>query len=415
MTFSSLGLKPFLLEAVLKQGYTSPTPIQTNTIPLILEGKDVLAQAQTGSGKTAAFALPILQKLKESAEQNQIEVLVLTPTRELALQVTAAFKNYNQCNPTKFNILSLIGGEDIEIQIRDLALKPKIIVATPGRLLDLLARQTLSLKQVKILVLDEADRMLDLGFAEEFENLLKELPPERQNLLFSATLPEKMNRLSQSFLNNPIKVLNEEEAPTVERINQRVIEVNRMNRGPLLQHLIRTEKWDHVLVFVASCKAARNVAGKLRKHGINAEGFHGELFQDERVQVLKDFKNRKIKVLVATDIAARGLDIQDLSYVVNYDLPRSPADYIHRIGRTGRAGKEGVAVSLIGHEDQAHFTLIEKRAQIQLPRESVKGFELSGVAPVVQKGLAPIKGRRLSKKDKARALALKQDTVSLKK
>ena len=408
MSFSSLGLKPFLQEATLKQGYTCPTPIQRSTIPLILEGKDLLAQAQTGSGKTAAFALPLLQKLQETAYEKEIEALVLTPTRELALQVTQAFRTYNQCSPMKFNILSLIGGEDIEVQMRDLLLHPKIIVATPGRLLDLLDRQALSLDAVKFLILDEAGRMLDLGFAEEFEKLLKVLPSERQNLLFSATLPEKMNRLTESFLNNPIRVLNEEEAPTVERINQRVIEVNRMNRGPLLQYLIKKEKWDHVLVFVASCKAARNVAGKLRKHGIQAEGFHGELFQDERVQVLKDVKNRKIKVLVATDIAARGLDIQNLPYVVNYDLPRSPNDYIHRIGRTGRAGKEGMAISFIGHEDQSHFALIEKRAQINLPRESVNGFELTGDAPVIQKGLPPVKGKRPSKKDKARALAANQ-------
>lgn len=406
MNFLSLGLKPFLLKAVEKQGYTLPTQIQMKSIPLIVEGKDLLAQAQTGSGKTAAFALPILQKLDEGEASEALEVLVLTPTRELALQVTAAFKVYNQFSTQNFPILSLIGGEDIEVQIRELQKFPKIVVATPGRLLDLLSREALSLGDVKVLVLDEADRMLDQGFAEEFENLLKALPEERQNLLFSATLPEKMNRLSESFLHDPIKVLNEEEAPTVERIEQRVIEVNRMNRGPLLQYLIKTEKWDHVLVFVASCKAARNVAAKLRKHGIQAEGFHGELFQDERVQVLKDFKNRKTRVLVATDIAARGLDIRDLPYMVNFDLPRSPADYIHRIGRTGRAGKEGKAITFIGHEDQQHFALIEKRAQVKLPRESVKGFELSGEAPVIQKGLAPVKGKRPSKKDKARALAL---------
>lgn len=407
MSFSFLGLKPYLLEAVALKGYETPTSIQEKTIPLVLEGHDLLAQAQTGSGKTAAFALPLLQKIQEEEISNLIQVLVLTPTRELALQVTSAFKEYNSHSPQKLKILSLIGGEDIENQMRELVTGPQIVVATPGRLLDLLARQALTLEHLKVLVLDEADRMLDLGFAEEFENLLKILPPQRQNLLFSATLPEKINKLTQSFLKNPIQVKNEEESPTVERIEQRVIEVNRMNRGPLLQHLIKKEKWDHVLVFVASCKAARNVAGKLNKHGIQAEDFHGDLFQDERVKVLKDFKSRKIKVLVATDIAARGLDIHDLPYVVNYDLPRSPADYIHRIGRTGRAGKEGIAVTFIGHEDQNHFALIEKRAQIKLPRESVEGFELTGEAPLIQKGLPPVKGKRPSKKDKARALALK--------
>lgn len=410
MDFSSLGLKPFLLKAVLKQGYTSPTQIQEDTIPFILNGRDILAQAQTGSGKTAAFALPILQKLQELDHNQAIEVLVLTPTRELALQVASAFKRYNQYNPQQFNILPLIGGEDIEVQIKNLLLVPKIIVATPGRLLDLLNRQALNFEHLKVLILDEADRMLDLGFAQEFENLLKQLPPQRQNLLFSATLPEKMNKLSQSFLNNPQKILNIEEAPTVESINQRVIEVNRMNRGPLLQHLIKSEKWDQVLVFVASCKAARNVAAKLRKHGIQSEDFHGDLFQDERIKVLANFKNRKIKVLVATDIAARGLDIHDLSFVVNYDLPRSPADYIHRIGRTGRAGKDGTAVSFIGHEDQSHFALIEKRASIKLPRESVAGFELTGDPLIVQRGQAPVKGKRPNKKDKLKNLTLRQKT-----
>jgi len=410
MTFLSLGLKPFLIESLVKKGYLSPTSIQEKVIPLILEGHDLLAQAQTGSGKTAAFALPVLQKLQEEKNEeisSSIKALILTPTRELALQVTASFKTYNQCGPQDFTILSLIGGEDIEIQIKDLLKNPQIVVATLGRLLDLLERKALTLAHLKILVLDEADRLLDLGFALEFQNLLKELPSVRQNLLFSATLPEKMNNFIENFLNEPLKIVDNEETPTAELINQRVIEVNRMNRGPLLQHLIKSEKWEHVLVFVASCKAARNVAAKLNKHGIQAEAFHGELFQDERVKVLKDFKNKKINALVCTDLAARGLDIVDLPYVVNYDLPRSPADYIHRIGRTGRAGKAGMAISFIGHEDQSHFALIEKRAQIKLDRESVANFELTGEAPVIQKGLAPIKGKRPSKKDKARALQRK--------
>jgi superfamily II DNA/RNA helicase len=411
MSFSELGLTEFMQRVADAVHYKTPTPIQEQTIPLILEGNDLIAQAQTGTGKTAAFALPILQLLNEMEPKKKpgaVRALVLTPTRELAQQVAAAFELFEQYMPSKIGVTAIIGGEDIQFQLRHLRRGVDVVVATPGRLLELIREEEICFDELRFLVIDEADRLLDLGFSEELDLLIKALPANRQSLLFSATYPKKVMQLTEQVMNNPSYINVIGDVPTVANIKQRVIEVNQVNRGPLLRHLLKTEKWEHVLVFVSSKRAARNLAAKLKRDGIQADEFHGDLNQDERTFVLSQFKNRNIRVLISTDIAARGIDIQNLSTVVNYDLPRSPVGYIHRIGRTGRAGSNGVAVSFVDHSDQAFFTVIEKRTKLQLDREQIPGFELTGVAPTRQKGLPPVKGKRPNKKDKARAAAAAQ-------
>ncbi len=408
MPFSKLGLLEPIQRVAEAVGYREPTPIQQQTIPLILEGMDLIAQAQTGTGKTAAFALPILQRLSlivEESTPNTPRVLVLTPTRELAQQVADTFKEFERHIPRAIEIATVIGGENVLDQLRQLERGVDVVVATPGRLLELIRENELELEELSCFVVDEADRLLALGFAEELTLVLEALPDVRQNLLFSATYPKKVEKLTEQVMDNPSYISVIGDVPTVGSITQRAIEVNRLNRRPLLQHLIKEDDWKHVLVFVSSKRAARNLAVKLKRNGIEADAFHGDLSQDERTFVLRQFKSRKVRVLVATDIAARGIDIQELSTVVNYDLPRSPVDYIHRIGRTGRAGAEGVAISFIDHNDTAHFSLIEKRTKIRVDREQIAGFELEGEAPKKKKGPPPKKGKRPSKKDKARAAA----------
>jgi superfamily II DNA/RNA helicase len=284
------------------------------------------------------------------------------------------------------------------------------VVATSGRLIDVLNKKQMNLSHLEFFVLDEADKMLDLGFAEELELILKEIPVKRQNLLFSATYPPKMQMIASRITQNPIQVTIESDQPTVQTIHQRVIEVNHANRGPLLRHLLESQKWEQVLVFMANKRATDNIAAKFKKYGFLAESFHGDLVQEDRNYTLDAFKAKKIRILFATDIAARGLDIDDITCVINFDLPRSPADYIHRIGRTGRAGKSGIAVSFIDYEDMDHFKLIEKRSHIKLPREQIKGFELTGNAPAKVKGPEPIKGKGKSKKDKLREKEAKSNS-----
>ncbi|MEI8011175.1 MAG: DEAD/DEAH box helicase [Candidatus Omnitrophota bacterium] len=412
MTFLPLGLSKDLLDAVKFAGYAAPTSVQKETIPHILKGGDLIAQAKTGTGKTASFALPLLQLLQESTNQDKkvIRVLILAPTRELAMQVEHALKSYGRSLTKPIRTIALVGGLNIDLQIRYLHHGADMAVATPGRLLDLLKRGAVDLSHLKILVVDEADKMFDMGFSEELEAVLRALPVSRQNLLFSATITDKVMALAGKFMVQPLHVMAEEGPLVADLVVQRAIAVNRHNRGPLLRHLITTETWDHVLVFVASARDADIIAAKLLKAGIEANAFHGGLTQAQRGDVLGGFKARKFKVLVATDLAARGLNINKLPYVVNYDLPRSPDDYIHRIGRTARAGEKGVAISFIGHEDEAHFKLIEKRTHIRLPRESIVGFELTGEALPAVKGPAPVKGHRMSKKDKLRALGVKDRT-----
>jgi ATP-dependent RNA helicase RhlE len=412
-TFQSLGLADHLLQSIRDLGFDAPTPIQVRAIPVISAGNDVAGEAQTGSGKTAAFVLPILQRLCDSplVESPPVTVLALAPTRELAMQVAGVFTDLAKRAPRPIRILGVIGGEPAERQISALAKGVDVVVATPGRLLDLVDRGVLDLTGLQVLVLDEADRLLDLGFSEALAALLQSIPQERQTLVFSATLPQKVLDLSADVLRDPVTVRVDDAPVGPVGIHQRVIEVDPDSRRMLLQHLMGTESWGRTLVFVATQRASELLSAKLRKAGIWAGALHGGLSQADRVAVLAQLKSGRVPVLVATDLAARGIDIPELGAVVNFDLPRSPHDYLHRIGRTGRAGETGTAVSFIDHTSAAHFRLIEKHSQIDLPRERVPGFELSPEAPRLRSRSAPTKGKRMSKKDKLRAKAAQAAAV----
>ncbi|APW43083.1 DEAD/DEAH box helicase [Rhodoferax saidenbachensis] len=413
MPFSVLGLSPELLRAVQAEGFSAPTPIQTEAIPAALQGRDVLGSAQTGSGKTLAFALPLLQQLQAAAPSGsrRTAALVLVPTRELATQVGDTLRTLAQQLPRAVKVTVVFGGVSINPQMMGLRGGTDIVVATPGRLLDLLDHNALTLSHVKTLVLDEADRLLDLGFSEELERILALLPRQRQNLFFSATFPVGVQSLAHQLLHDPVRVEVVAEPQDLPDIAQRAIAVDTGRRTQLLRHLITQNAWSRVLVFVATKHATEIVADKLRKAGIDAEPFHGALSQGKRTQVLADFKASRLTVVVATDVAARGIDIAQLPVVVNYDLPRSAVDYTHRIGRTGRAGESGLAVSFVNAASVAHFRLIEKRHQIALALETVAGFEPTeqAVEPAVTATPSPsnggIKGLRPSKKDKLRAAA----------
>ncbi len=391
-------------KAIHEVGFKAPTKIQKSVIPLVLERKDVMARAQTGSGKSASFVLPILELWQENKGEGKakIKALVLTPTRELTQQVAEAFVTFGAFLPTRPKVVSIIGGEKIGEQLYDIQQGCDIVVATSGRLLDIMSKKQINLSHVEFFVLDEADKMLDLGFEQELESILKALPTKRQNLLFSATYPEKMQAIASKITQNTVEVNVEAEQLNVEHIAQRAILVNKENRAPLLRHLLKTHKWKKVLVFMANKRACENIAMKFRKHGFSAEAFHGDLVQEGRNWALQALKEGKVNILFATDIAARGLHIEDVECVINFDLPRSPLDYVHRIGRTGRAGKKGVAISFIDHEDEAHFALIQKRCDVKMEKESIQGFERIGEAPKKEKGSAPVKGKRKSKKDKLR-------------
>ncbi len=415
MPFSTLGFSPAILPALQRalndKGYLAPTAIQQAAIPAILHGHDVVGSAQTGSGKTAAFALPMLQLLIDAplSKTRIVRGLVLVPTRELAAQVGEAIVAFGKYLPQLPKVTVVFGGVSINPQMMGLRSGADIVVATPGRLIDLLAHNALKLDGVQMLVLDEADRLLDLGFGEELNRILGVLPVKRQNLFFSATFPPAIETLAARLLHQPLRVNVQTEIETKLDIAQRAIEVDAPRRTQLLRHLIETEKWSRVLVFVATKHAAEIVADKLRKVHIAAEPFHGELSQGKRKQVLMDFKTKALQVVVATDVAARGLDIARLPVVVNYDLPRSLENYTHRIGRTARAGEAGMAISFVSASTQAHWRLIEKRQGISVPREHVAGFEPVKLAPVNAAdpaGTGGIKGQRPSKKDKLRAAAL---------
>lgn len=411
MSFQSLALPEALLKALIQSGYTQPTPVQEQAIPGILAGKDLLAQSHTGTGKTAAFALPLLSLMENRTRRSHAHTLVLTPTRELALQVAASFKKYGHFMRHRPKVHTLIGGEDRELQLEALEWGADILVATPGRLLDLLEQDPILLKSLEVWVLDEADKMLSLGFMDELDAIITHLTTKPQTLLFSATFPDKIQGLIEKTLTDPLTLHIEQTEMNLDTIGQRVIVVDRDHRGRLLRHLCQTEAWERTLVFVASKRGAANLSNKLNKANISSIAFHGDLSQTARIQALDQFENKQAKVLIATDIAARGLDFSDISHVVNFDLPRSPADYIHRAGRTARAGKTGEALSFIDHESEAHFQLIEKRAKIRLPREQVEGFEPAPEnSPDSQKqpskGPAPVKGKRKSKKDKQREALL---------
>jgi len=404
MPFTTLGLSPSLLSAV--SHYITPTPVQEAAIPVVLKGGDVLASAQTGSGKTMAFVLPLLQRwLAVRLERpRRVHTLILVPTRELAAEVTETVLRCSVHLPERIKVVSAIGGVSINPQMMALRGGADFVIATPGRLLDLVDQNALHLDHIAALVLDEADRMLDLGFAEEVARVLALLPKRRQNLLFSATFPEAIESLAQKLLREPTRIEIDSAPTEMPVIEQRAIEVDEHKRTPLLRHLIKTEGWKRVLVFVAKQYSAEHVADKLRRNGISAVAFHGQLSQGARSQALAAFKDSQIQVLVATDLAGRGLDIVQLPVVVNYDLPRSAFDYTHRIGRTGRAGEAGIAVSFITAAAHAHFCFIEKRHHLTIPREHIPSFEPHDEAPTPS-STGGIKGHRKSKKDKLREAA----------
>ncbi len=406
MSFETLELNKHIKKALKENNFIQATSIQTKVIPLVLNGDDIMARSQTGSGKTASFVLPILNMLMEQKieKKQKIKVLVLTPTRELTLQVATIFSKMSAYLTYTPKVVSVIGGEEIGKQLLSIQKGCEIVVATSGRLLDIMDKKQIDLSGVEYFVLDEADKMLDLGFSEELDKILEQLPLKRQNLLFSATYPPKMLSIANRITDSAIKVTIEDEKSTVENITQRAISVNRENRSVLLRELIKKNRWSKVLVFMANKRASDNIAVKFRKHGLQAQSFHGNLEQEERNLTLEDFKNKKIRILFATDIASRGLHIDDIDCVINFDLSRSTEDYIHRIGRTGRAGKSGVAISFIGHEDLEHFNLIEKKCKLDIKKEQIDGFELTGKTIEKVKGQAPIKGKRKSKKDRLREM-----------
>ena len=377
MLFTDLGLSPSILRAIEEEGYTSPTPIQEKSIPAVLKGGDLLAAAQTGTGKTAGFTLPILQRLtsntKASSGKRQLRVLILTPTRELAAQVQESVVTYGKYTGLKSTVI--FGGVGANPQIKAIAAGLDILVATPGRLLDLMSQKCVSLDAIEILVLDEADRMLDMGFLRDIKKILAALPKQRQNLLFSATFSTEIKALADGLLNSPALIEVARSNSTNEAIAQLIHPVDRGQKHPLLAHLIQTKQWKQVLVFTRTKHGANKLVTQLEKDGITSMAIHGNKSQSARTKALAEFKDGKITVLVATDIAARGIDIDQLPHVVNYDLPNVSEDYVHRIGRTGRAGSNGVAVSLVCVDEHQMLRDIEKLIKQKLPQEIIAGFE----------------------------------------
>jgi ATP-dependent RNA helicase RhlE len=380
MSFSSLGLSEAIVRAVSEQGYTQPTPIQLQAIPAVLGGGDLLAGAQTGTGKTAGFTLPILQRLTTTAAapsprtgSRPLRTLILTPTRELAAQVEESVRTYGKYTPIKSTVV--FGGVGINPQIAAIRSGVDILVATPGRLLDLHQQRAVDFSKIEILVLDEADRMLDMGFIHDIKRVLALLPPKRQNLLFSATFSDDIKALADRLLQSPALIEVARRNSTVEVIEQIVHPVDRGRKAQMLMHLIREKKWSQVLVFTRTKHGANRLAEVLEKNGISALAIHGNKSQGARTRALSEFKGGQLRVLVATDIAARGIDIEELPNVVNYELPNVPEDYVHRIGRTGRAGASGLAVSLVCVDEHAFLRDIEKLIKRSITKEVIPGFE----------------------------------------
>ena len=374
MSFNKLGLSDELLSALQEKNYLKATPVQSKAIPYIIQGLDILAGAQTGTGKTAAFALPILNKLQKSkSKRRRVRALVLTPTRELASQVADSFRDYG--SKLRFKTAVLYGGVSIKTQKDKLRMGVDIIVATPGRLLDHLSQKTVDLSEVEVFVLDEGDRMLDMGFIVDIKKIIKSLPYKRQNLLFSATFPREIRTLASKLLHSPKEIQISSQNSTAEKVKQIIYPVDRARKKELLIHCIKEEKWFRVLVFTKTKRGADKLTKVLNKQKINANAIHGDKTQAARSRALKSFKDGEIQVLVATDVAARGIDISLLPYVINFDLPLVPEDYIHRIGRTARAGKEGTAISLVCADDFNLLSGIERLLNFRIPREEIEGFE----------------------------------------
>lgn len=381
MSFKDLGLSDALLKAIQEKGYTSPSPIQEKAIPQILQGKDVLASAQTGTGKTAGFTLPVLQYLSETKhpKYRPVRALVLTPTRELAAQVHDNVREYS----TYLNIRSTVifGGVKAASQIKALRKGVDILVATPGRLLDLYEQKAVSFKRIDVFILDEADRMLDMGFARDINKIIGLMPPKRQNLLFSATFSKEIKVLAHEILKDPILVKATPENSTAEMVNQKVYLVDKKAKTQLVTNLIHQGSWNQVLIFTRTKHGANRLTKRLLKAKISAAAIHGNKSQGARIKALSQFKSNEIRVLVATDIAARGLDIPLLPHVINFELPNVPEDYVHRIGRTGRAGASGEAISLVCSEETEYQKAIEKLLNTELDTEILEGFEPTDEAP----------------------------------
>ena len=377
MPFSTFGLSPSLVIQLINHNYEHPYPIQKEAIPAILKGKDVLGIAKTGSGKTASYVLPILTNLQGQTrtKNRHVNVLVLVPTRELAGQVKDVFQQFGSTLPVRVKTIAVFGGVSINTQMQAMQ-NVNVLVATPGRLLELVESNAVHLSSISTLVLDEADKMLNLGFKSEMDKIFNLLPKKRQNLLFSATLSENVNTINQVLLDNPavIKIASEEN--NIDLINQSAYYVDEDKKGPLLRYLIKHNNMQQVLVFTSSTYKADNVADKLRKNGIDASAIHSKKSQSARTDALRNFKNGGLRVLVATDLLARGIDIEFLPVVINYELPRSPKDYIHRIGRTGRADNPGDAITIVTPEDEHHFKIIQKKMKKWVDRVACDNLDL---------------------------------------
>lgn len=373
MSFDSLGLRAELLRAIATQGYTEPTPIQHKAIPVVLAGHDVMASAQTGTGKTAAFTLPLLQKLGAQGGPHRLRALILTPTRELAAQVHENLRGY--ARHLQIRSAEIFGGVNINPQITKLERGVDVLIATPGRLIDHIERGTIDLRQINTLILDEADRMLDMGFRPAIDRVVRHLPKQRQTLLFSATFSKEITELASRYLNKPVRVETAPPNSTVELIAQKAIQVDQKQKRELLSWMIGSENWHQVLVFTRTKHGANRLAKQLESDGLPAAAIHGNKSQGARTKALADFKANRIRVLVATDIAARGLDIDQLPHVVNFEIPNVPEDYVHRIGRTGRAGREGLAVSLVCGAEHGLFEDIRKLVKVKIPTEVLPGYE----------------------------------------
>jgi ATP-dependent RNA helicase RhlE len=379
LNFQQLNVIAPILKALQSQGYTNPTPIQQHAIPVVLKGRDLLGCAQTGTGKTAAFAIPILQLLHQQQEEGKgragIKSLILTPTRELAIQIEESFKDYGQ--HTNLRHVAVFGGVSQYQQVKELRRGIDILIATPGRLLDLIAQRHISLQQIEIFVLDEADRMLDMGFINDVKKVISKLPEQKQTLFFSATMPAEIQKLSQMLLHNAVKVEVTPSSTTAEKIDQAIYFVEKPNKVSLLLHLLQTNDIENALVFTQTKHGADKLCKHLTRENIRAQAIHGNKSQNARQMALENFKKRQIRILVATDIAARGIDIDKLSYVINYDIPNIPETYVHRIGRTGRAGEEGKAISFCSMEEKMYMRDIQKITSQTIPVIDEHPFPMS--------------------------------------